>query len=108
MDALHAHSTVIIAIDRPLRREPDLPQRLTGYLGAAVEVVLASVAVNHLLVEGGATAAALIRRFGWDRLHVLEGTGARRCLRAGRGDGQPRPDHEAGQLRLAGGMAILI
>lgn len=72
VDALHVHPTAIIAIDRPLRREPDLPQRLTGYLGAAVESVLASVAVNHLLVEGGATAAALIRRFGWDRLHVLQ------------------------------------
>ncbi len=72
MDALHAHPTAIIAIDRPLRREPDLPQRLTGYLGAAVEDVLASVVVNHLLVEGGATAAALIRRFGWHRLHVLK------------------------------------
>ena len=72
VDALHAHPTAIIAIDRPLQREPDLPQRLTGYLGAAVEDVLASVVVNHLLVEGGATAAALIRRFGWHRLHVLK------------------------------------
>ncbi len=69
--ALQTDSTVIIAIDRPLRREPGLPQRLTGYLGAATEKILAMMTVDHLLVEGGATAAALIRRFGWDRLHVL-------------------------------------
>jgi uncharacterized protein YgbK (DUF1537 family) len=71
VDALQTHSTVIIAIDQPLRREPGLPQQLTGYLGTAVEEILAVVNVNHLLVEGGATAAALIQRFGWDRLHVL-------------------------------------
>ncbi len=71
VDALRAHPTVIIAIDRPLRREPDLPQRLTEYLGATVAAILERAPVEHLLVEGGATAAALIRRFDWRRLHVL-------------------------------------
>lgn len=71
VDALQTHPTVIIAIDQPLRREPDLPQKLTGYLGAAVEEILAVTKVDHLLVEGGATAAALIQRLGWARLHVL-------------------------------------
>lgn len=70
--ALREHPRVVIAIDRPLRQDPELPQLLTSYLGAVVERVLDAYAVGHLLVEGGATAAALVHRFGWTQLRIVQ------------------------------------
>lgn len=70
--ALQHHSQTVIAIDRPVRHHPDLPQRLTEYLGAAVERILADYPVKHLLVEGGATAVALIRRLNWRQFRVQQ------------------------------------
>ena len=61
---------VMVAIDRPLRREPGLPRRLSGYLGAVVERVLQRWTVAQVFVEGGATAKALVQRMGWKRLLV--------------------------------------
>lgn len=70
--AVADHSRVIIAIDQPLQHDPEIPQLLTDRLGAVVERVLKEHPVQHLLVEGGATAAALVRRMGWSRLSVIE------------------------------------
>ena len=49
-----------------------MPQMLSNYLGAAVERVLSMRAVDLLFVEGGATAAALVRRLGWMRFRVCK------------------------------------
>jgi uncharacterized protein YgbK (DUF1537 family) len=68
--ALEQHGRVVMAIDRPLRRQPGLPQALGAYLSAAVAQVLARAPVAHLLVTGGATAMALMRQMGWTRLAV--------------------------------------
>jgi D-threonate/D-erythronate kinase len=59
-----------VAIDRPLCRDPDMPQVLSRHLSAVVEQVLDRHPVDRLFVEGGATAAALVRRLGWERLAV--------------------------------------
>jgi len=70
MRALEAHSRVIVAIDQPLRRDLGLPQIVNSHLGELVERVINRRPVDHLLVEGGTTAASLVRRFGWKRLRV--------------------------------------
>jgi len=68
--ALEIHPRVMVAIDQPLCRDPGLPQILSNHLGELVEQVINRQPVDHLFAEGGATAAALIRRFGWKRLRV--------------------------------------
>lgn len=70
--ALESHPRAIVAIDRPLCRDPGMPQVLSSYLGGAVEQVLSRRLVDRLFVEGGATAAALVRRLGWVRLGVRQ------------------------------------
>ena len=68
--ALKAHPRVMVAVDQPLRRDPDLPQILSGHLGELVAQVMDRQRVHHLFAEGGATAVALVRQFGWKRLQV--------------------------------------
>ena len=80
--ALASCSRAVIAIDRPLCSDPGMPQVLGGYLAEAVARALEHCAVHgdpdgtvyggvdRLLVEGGATAVAVVRRMGWTRLRV--------------------------------------
>lgn len=79
--ALSDHSRVVAAIDRPVCPQPGMPQVLGEYLGAAVELALARARVDRLFAEGGATAAALVRRMGWTCLRVRRewATGAVTC-----------------------------
>lgn len=65
-------SSVVVAIDRPLCRVPGLPQRLSGYLATVTQRVLSQQPVSVVFVEGGATAVALVRQFGWDRMRVKQ------------------------------------
>jgi uncharacterized protein YgbK (DUF1537 family) len=60
----------VVAIDRPLVAEPDMPQRLGGYLAEAVAQVLGQTRIDRLFAEGGATAVSLVRRMGWTCLRV--------------------------------------
>lgn len=62
---------VVLAIDRPLSAGPDAANRLSGHLTEAAEHVLTAHSVEQVFVEGGATAAALVRRLGWPRLAVV-------------------------------------
>jgi uncharacterized protein YgbK (DUF1537 family) len=70
IQALDVHDQAVVTIGQPLRQEPGLPQRLSGHLAAAVSRVLGRRDVHCLYVEGGATAAALVRNLEWRRLHV--------------------------------------
>jgi uncharacterized protein YgbK (DUF1537 family) len=70
--ALSSHPTVTMAIDRPLRQAPGLPDKLCGYLTQAVQQVVEEKRIDHILVEGGATASALLRRLGWHHMHVVD------------------------------------
>jgi uncharacterized protein YgbK (DUF1537 family) len=72
IQALQNHPQVVVAIDRPLHQISDLPQLLTGHLSTVVECILADYPVNHLFVEGGATAAALVQRLNWKQLRVKQ------------------------------------
>jgi uncharacterized protein YgbK (DUF1537 family) len=70
--ALRAHPQAVVAIDRPLRRKPGLPQTLSRRLAELIEQVLDMGAVDHIFVTGGATAVALVRKLGWRRLGVRQ------------------------------------
>lgn len=69
-----------------------LPRELTVRLAAAVAGVLARVRVATLLVEGGATAAAVIHQLGWRRLAV--------AAEAPPGIGVLSPLNAAGEFQL--------
>jgi D-threonate/D-erythronate kinase len=83
--ALASHSRVLLCLDQHSSREGMIDDLLY-----AVERLLGRSAVDHLYVEGGSTASALIRRLGWRRMRVdrelapgvvsLEVRGERRLL----------------------------
>ncbi|MDA1275333.1 MAG: hypothetical protein O2960_14995 [Verrucomicrobia bacterium] len=62
---------VIVAIDCPLNREPNIAERLLEHLIRHVEAVLERVKVHAVFVEGGATAARLMERMRWTRLDMV-------------------------------------
>lgn len=69
--ALDTHRRVVLTIDQPLGRDASsLPKTLSSHLAELVDHAIRSQRVDHLLVEGGATAAALVRQLGWRRLRV--------------------------------------
>jgi uncharacterized protein YgbK (DUF1537 family) len=70
--ALKRDDRAMVAIDRPLRHDPGLPQRLSDYLADVVRRVLEQIEVDCIFAEGGATAAALARRLGWKRMIVRQ------------------------------------
>jgi uncharacterized protein YgbK (DUF1537 family) len=63
--------TVVVTIDRPLSRDRAAARRLEGVLADVVAAVRARREVSGIYAEGGATAAAIIRRLGWTRLTVV-------------------------------------
>ena len=67
--------TVLLGIgDRPETRSIP-PQELLATLAEVAANVTRAVAPGRLLLEGGATAAAVVRRLGWTRMISLEGVG---------------------------------
>ncbi len=62
---------MVVTIDRPVSNDPADARRLEGLLADVVECVLRRRAVSGVFAEGGATAAAVIRRLGWTRLTVV-------------------------------------
>jgi uncharacterized protein YgbK (DUF1537 family) len=68
--ALAGHPRVIIGIGCGLVPGARTPERLGRLLTSAVEAVLARAPPAAICVEGGATAAQLIARLGWQRLGV--------------------------------------
>jgi uncharacterized protein YgbK (DUF1537 family) len=68
VQALADCSRAVVAIDRPLRREPGLPLRLGERLGEVVRRILKTQAVDAIFAEGGATTTALAQALSWSRL----------------------------------------
>lgn len=62
---------VVVAIDRPLVPDPAAAKELLRHLINLTEAVLNSVSIAHLFVEGGATAAGVLRRMNWQRMKVV-------------------------------------
>ena len=61
----------IVAIGQPISRHPDTSARLERHLGRLTKLVMESIAVDHLWLEGGATASAVLRELGWERFKVV-------------------------------------
>lgn len=62
---------VAVTLGGPILKDPAEASRLEGLLAGVVARVLDGGRVSEVMVEGGATAAAVIRRLGWTRLQVL-------------------------------------
>jgi uncharacterized protein YgbK (DUF1537 family) len=69
--ALDRTPTVVVTIERPTSADPRDAPRLEGLLADAVQRILGRRTVSGIFAEGGATAAAVIRRLGWTRLRVV-------------------------------------
>jgi uncharacterized protein YgbK (DUF1537 family) len=69
--ALRSHPRAILTIGLPAIREPVKARLLAEHLVGLAGVVMSRSEVGHVYAEGGATAAALVRRMGWDRMKVL-------------------------------------
>ena len=69
--ALRLHRHVILNIGWPSLRQPSRARLPAMLLVQAAEAVLRQAGVGDIYVEGGATAAELVRRLGWRRLEVL-------------------------------------
>jgi uncharacterized protein YgbK (DUF1537 family) len=69
--ALRTHPRVILNIGLPSIREPVKARLLADHLVQLAAVVMQRSEIGHVYAEGGATAAALVRRMEWNRLSVL-------------------------------------
>jgi uncharacterized protein YgbK (DUF1537 family) len=68
--ALQTQQRAVIALCQPIALDPARPQRLTEIVADVVARVLAACKVDELLLEGGATASAIVRRMGWHAFAV--------------------------------------
>ena len=60
----------MIAVPHPIIQDVQLAQRLRRHMAALVEVVCGRMVVDELLLEGGATAEAVLGRLGWQAFWV--------------------------------------
>lgn len=68
--ALQSHPKVVAAIGVPLLPGKQTPLRLGRILTGTVRLVLSAAQPELICVEGGETAARLMRRMAWKRFHV--------------------------------------
>jgi len=69
--ALKSHPRVVLNIGLPQMRGAAAARVLTLNLVQLAGAVLRQNDVGYVYAEGGATAAALVREMGWERLRVL-------------------------------------
>jgi uncharacterized protein YgbK (DUF1537 family) len=69
--AFDQSSRVILNVGLPPLRDPAAARSLIVHLVQLAEKVLHDANVTFVYAEGGATAAALVQRMGWNRLEVL-------------------------------------
>jgi uncharacterized protein YgbK (DUF1537 family) len=70
--ALAAQSVAVAAISTRYLGGSSPAGHFVHYLCAAVQKVLANCAIDHLYVEGGATASVLVRLMDWTLLPVVD------------------------------------
>jgi D-threonate/D-erythronate kinase len=64
-------ATTILCIGVPVSEDPGAPERLLEALAGLVAQCLSTHRVDRLLLEGGATAACVLRRLGMKRFRVI-------------------------------------
>jgi uncharacterized protein YgbK (DUF1537 family) len=69
--ALQTNPRVILSVGLPLVSDRVVAKSLAGFLVEVAELVVRAARVRLLYVDGGATAALLLRRLGWTRLNVI-------------------------------------
>jgi uncharacterized protein YgbK (DUF1537 family) len=65
-------SAMIVSIDEPVVMDMALTNRLRRAIADLTSLVLERVPVDGLILEGGATASAVMRRLGWTRCRIVE------------------------------------
>ena len=71
LEALSKSGLAIIAILQPVVRNSKLAQNLRIKTAALVKMVVGRTTIHELLIEGGATAEAVLRELQWQRLDVI-------------------------------------
>jgi uncharacterized protein YgbK (DUF1537 family) len=69
--AFQSQPRVILAIGRPLIEKRGVGHDLTTALVEIANLVLVRTQLDHVYAEGGATAAKLVQRLGWNRMTVV-------------------------------------
>jgi uncharacterized protein YgbK (DUF1537 family) len=69
--ALRANGRAIVAIAEPVVRDVPLARQLAAHMAALTEAVVRRTAIGELVLEGGATAEAVMTRLGWKTWEVL-------------------------------------
>jgi len=62
---------VILAVGRPLLKNPSAATKLSEHLVNIAVRIIERASPDHVYAEGGATAAELVRHLVWRRLTVL-------------------------------------
>lgn len=70
ISALGENRTVLLGIGNGPATRDLLPQMLTEKLARSVVAIMGQIRVERLLLEGGATASAIIAALGWTRLRA--------------------------------------
>ncbi|NBW87868.1 MAG: hypothetical protein EBR23_13845, partial [Planctomycetia bacterium] len=63
--------TAVVLYDGPLNSEPGFAGLLRASFARAVQDLAARGGLHHVIVEGGATAAAIARACEWENLQVV-------------------------------------
>jgi len=71
LSALGRESRAIVAIPQPVLQDRSLAHELSTHLAGLVESVISRMAIGELILEGGATAQAVLDRLGWQTLEVV-------------------------------------
>lgn len=70
-DHLVGGESTAVYVDGPLSAEPEIAAKIPEALAEVAALAVNLGLTRHLIVEGGATAAAIVRRFGWDEFKVV-------------------------------------
>ncbi|HEX3356849.1 MAG TPA: four-carbon acid sugar kinase family protein [Tepidisphaeraceae bacterium] len=69
-ESLKKKSRVLVAISQPVQRDSSTSHRLQSALAEVAARVLLNCTVDHLFLEGGATASAVCRRMRWNQFDI--------------------------------------
>jgi hypothetical protein len=70
LDSLQQSEAAVAVIGRPVDSAPGAARQFERLLADLTERVLAAIPIQHLFLEGGATASAVCRRMGWNELEI--------------------------------------
>ncbi|RMI14698.1 MAG: hypothetical protein D6681_04810 [Calditrichaeota bacterium] len=72
VDAFNASRRVIVAIGQSPVKNRNVPSLLAGFTARLVEKLFHQVQIDELVIEGGATAAAVLNRLHWNRFTPVQ------------------------------------